>query len=131
MVHTESITKLIIFHDYTILPLLLYLRLRLHTISDSCKIFIQMFNQLLLRPDCCSSSNVRFMSDGLGQIDAWLAGQAGDEDTAFMASLLPELRHTRQASFFTEHAATLFYILLSLYIPSSQPHMHCFDNLRH
>jgi len=57
---------------------------------------MQIFNQLLLRPECCSASNVRFLSRGIAQLDAWLAGQADDEDTAFMASLLPEMRHTRQ-----------------------------------
>ena len=56
----------------------------------------QLFNQLLLRPECCSASNAHSMADGLAQLDAWLRGQAGSEETSYMVALQEDLRHTRQ-----------------------------------
>ncbi|GLI69233.1 hypothetical protein VaNZ11_013808 [Volvox africanus] len=35
---------------------------------------VQLFNQLLLRPECCSTSNARYLIEGLQLLDSWLAG---------------------------------------------------------
>ncbi|EFJ48524.1 class XI myosin MyoE [Volvox carteri f. nagariensis] len=35
---------------------------------------VQLFNQLLLRPECCSTSNARYLVEGLQLLDTWLTG---------------------------------------------------------
>jgi hypothetical protein len=35
----------------------------------------QLFNQLLLRPECCSASNARYVLRGLKQLDGWLLAE--------------------------------------------------------
>jgi len=60
----------------------------------------QLFNQLLLRPECCSASNAKYLLAGLKWLDAWiLAGAPGSvaPDASMLKPLYPELRHTRQA----------------------------------
>jgi hypothetical protein len=37
----------------------------------------QLFNQLLLRPECCSASNARYVLRGLKQLDGWLLAEHG------------------------------------------------------
>ncbi|MEW5302046.1 MAG: hypothetical protein WDW36_004858 [Sanguina aurantia] len=56
----------------------------------------QLTNQLLLRPDCCSSSNARFVVAGLKRLDSWI--MAGSED--YLRVLFRDLKHFRQASAF-------------------------------
>ncbi|GFH29243.1 dilute domain-containing protein, partial [Haematococcus lacustris] len=53
----------------------------------------QLFNQLLLRPDCCCASNARHVLSGLRLLDQWLVVGAGD---GLMRALYQELRHIRQ-----------------------------------
>jgi myosin-5 len=53
----------------------------------------QLFNQLLLRPECCSVSNARHVLAGLKLLDQWV--MAGTAD-AMMKPLYQELRHARQ-----------------------------------
>ncbi|KAL6757599.1 DIL domain-containing protein [Haematococcus lacustris] len=55
----------------------------------------QLFNQLLLRPDCCCASNARHVLSGLRLLDQWLVVGAGD---GLMRALYHELRHIRQAA---------------------------------
>jgi hypothetical protein len=35
----------------------------------------QLFNQLLLRPECCSASNARYVLRGLKQLDGWILAE--------------------------------------------------------
>ena len=51
----------------------------------------QTFNQLLLRPECCAASNVRFVAEGLRKLDAWIMG-----NEEYLAALYSDLRHIRQ-----------------------------------
>lgn len=66
-----------------------------------------MFNQLLLRPECCAASNAAFMAEGLGHLDAWLASQAGSRDTTYLVALQADLRHTRQVRAIAQQGARL------------------------
>jgi hypothetical protein len=40
----------------------------------------QLFNQLLLRPECCSASNARYVLRGLKQLDGWVLAEHGSTD---------------------------------------------------
>lgn len=53
---------------------------------------VQLFNQLLLRPDCCCTSNARYVLEGLKRLDRWI--MSGSDD--YLAVLYRELRHVRQ-----------------------------------
>ncbi|KAG2433567.1 hypothetical protein HYH02_012684 [Chlamydomonas schloesseri] len=70
---------------------------------------VQLFNQLLLRPDCCCTSNARYLVAGLQLLEDWLAapttpgsealeGPAGGHEE--LSVLADDLRHIRQASHF-------------------------------
>jgi hypothetical protein len=71
----------------------------------------QLFNQLLLRPECCCTSNARYVTAGVKLLDQWLvAGDGGVEVEgtphvegglhatahALLRPLYNELRHVRQ-----------------------------------
>eukprot|EP00798_Chlamydomonas_sp_ICE-L_P005804 gene5804-6089_t len=65
---------------------------QLASILPAC---IQLFNQLLLRPECCSASNIRFVAEGLYKLDAWLMAADNDE---YLAALFNDLKHIRQTA---------------------------------
>ncbi|CAN1174638.1 XI-H [Linum perenne] len=62
-----------------------------------CQIFfhidVNLFNSLLLRPECCTSSNGEFVKSGLDRLKAWCA-QANQK---LIRSAWDELKHTKQA----------------------------------
>jgi myosin-5 len=66
-----------------------------------CKLFeqlfsfvnVQLFNQLLLRRECCSFSNGEYVKTGLGEVEMW-AGKAGRE---WLGDSWDQLAHIRQA----------------------------------
>ncbi|CAN1748238.1 XI-H [Linum perenne] len=62
-----------------------------------CQIFfhidVNLFNSLLLRPECCTSSNGEFVKSGLDRLKAWFA-QANQK---LIRSAWDELKHTKQA----------------------------------
>lgn len=76
---------------------------------------VQLFNQLLLRPDCCCTSNARYMVAGLQLLEGWLAapttpcdgaqqpqpheGPAGGHEE--LSVLAGDLRHIRQVRHMT------------------------------
>lgn len=54
----------------------------------------QLFNQLLLRPEVCSTSNTAYLFMGMAMLDAWLGqGGPGVDDLRVLAK---DLRHLRQ-----------------------------------
>jgi hypothetical protein len=53
---------------------------------------VQLFNQLLLRRECCSFSNGEYVKTGLSHVEEWI-GKAGEQ---YMGSSLDELRFIRQ-----------------------------------
>ncbi|KAG0458351.1 hypothetical protein HPP92_023508 [Vanilla planifolia] len=57
---------------------------------------VQLFNSLLLRRECCSSSNGEFLRAGLHELEAWCC-KATEE---FAGNSLDELMHIRQAAGF-------------------------------
>ncbi len=54
---------------------------------------VQLFNQLLLRRECCSFSNGEYVKTGLGQVEAWIM-EAGRE---YVGDSWDELKYIRQA----------------------------------
>lgn len=54
---------------------------------------VQLFNQLLLRRECCSFSNGEYVKTGLSHVEEWI-GKAGEQ---YMGHSLDELRFIRQA----------------------------------
>ncbi|XP_020591661.1 myosin-12 [Phalaenopsis equestris] len=54
---------------------------------------VQLFNSLLLRRECCSSSNGEFLKAGLNELEEWCS-KATQE---FAGSSLDELQHIKQA----------------------------------
>ncbi|GLC45498.1 hypothetical protein PLESTM_001742300 [Pleodorina starrii] len=54
---------------------------------------VQLFNQLLLRRECCSFSNGEYVKAGLEQVAHWINGAGAD----YMADSWEELKHLRQA----------------------------------
>jgi len=62
---------------------------------------VQLFNQLLLRRECCSFANGEYVRAGLAEVEAW-AEAAGD---AWVGCAAAELAHIRQAvTFLVLHA---------------------------
>jgi len=62
---------------------------------------VQLFNQLLLRRECCSFANGEYVRAGLAEVEAW-AEAAGD---AWVGNAAAELAHIRQAvTFLVLHA---------------------------
>ena len=53
---------------------------------------VNLFNQLLLRRECCSFSNGEHVRTGLAQVELWIQG-AGE----LVGECWTELRHIRQA----------------------------------
>jgi myosin-5 len=61
---------------------------------------VQLFNQLLLRRECCSFSNGEYVKTGLAEIENWIHVSK----TEFVGSALEELKQIRQAvSFLVIH----------------------------
>lgn len=58
----------------------------------------QLFNQLLLRPECCSTSNAHYVLLGLKQLDAWVV-EVGRE---LLGDSWEELEHIRQVGVGTQ-----------------------------
>jgi len=56
---------------------------------------VQLFNQLLLRRECCSFSNGEYVKTGLGRVEQWIM-EAGDAAAAG-GEAWDELRYIRQA----------------------------------
>jgi myosin-5 len=54
---------------------------------------VQLFNQLLLRRECCSFSNGEYVKTGLSEVEMW-AGKAGAE---WLGASWDQLAHIRQA----------------------------------
>ncbi|KAK9815009.1 hypothetical protein WJX73_004719 [Symbiochloris irregularis] len=54
---------------------------------------VQLFNQLLLRRECCSFSNGEYVKTGLAEVEQWLEGQGED----WVGQAWDELRFIRQA----------------------------------
>ena len=54
---------------------------------------VQLFNQLLLRRECCSFSNGEYVKTGLAEVEIW-AGSAGKE---WLGDAWEQLAHIRQA----------------------------------
>eukprot|EP00798_Chlamydomonas_sp_ICE-L_P027112 gene27112-2337_t len=54
---------------------------------------VQLFNQLLLRRECCSFSNGEYVKSGLAIVDTWIQGAGADS----VADSWEELRYIRQA----------------------------------
>eukprot|EP01023_Acetabularia_acetabulum_P069037 TRINITY_DN9909_c0_g1_i1.p1 TRINITY_DN9909_c0_g1~~TRINITY_DN9909_c0_g1_i1.p1 ORF type:complete len:412 (-),score=75.13 TRINITY_DN9909_c0_g1_i1:139-1221(-) len=54
---------------------------------------VQLFNQLLLRRECCSFTNGEYVKQGLTEVDAWIS-DAGDE---YVGNSWDTLKHIRQA----------------------------------
>jgi len=54
---------------------------------------VQLFNQLLLRRECCSFSNGEYVKIGLGQVESWIQSQPSE----FLGDSWEELRYIRQA----------------------------------
>ena len=75
---------------------------------------VQLFNQLLLRRECCSFSNGEYVKTGLAEVEAWI-GRAGPEA---VGGAWEELRHVRQAVTFLvihqKHRKTLDEITADL-----------------
>ncbi|GIL92527.1 hypothetical protein Vretifemale_20044, partial [Volvox reticuliferus] len=46
---------------------------------------VQLFNQLLLRPECCSTSNARYLIEGLQVLESWLAGSGAPAEAVTAA----------------------------------------------
>ncbi|KXZ57020.1 MYO5 protein [Gonium pectorale] len=69
---------------------------------------VQLFNQLLLRPDCCCTSNAGHLVAGLQLLDEWLAAPTGPGGSGGgggwggegLGLLAEDLQHVRQASHF-------------------------------
>ena len=53
---------------------------------------VQLFNQLLLRRECCSFNNGEYVKTGLAEVEAWIQG-AGKE---WVGESWDELRYIRQ-----------------------------------
>ncbi len=53
---------------------------------------VQLFNQLLLRRECCSFSNGEYVKTGLAQVESWIQA-AGAE---YVSDSWDELRYIRQ-----------------------------------
>lgn len=61
---------------------------------------VQLFNQLLLRRECCSFSNGEYVKTGLSELENWTHASSAD----YIGSALDELRPIRQAvSFLVIH----------------------------
>eukprot|EP00197_Chlamydomonas_leiostraca_P009765 CAMPEP_0202867474 /NCGR_PEP_ID=MMETSP1391-20130828/9454_1 /ASSEMBLY_ACC=CAM_ASM_000867 /TAXON_ID=1034604 /ORGANISM="Chlamydomonas leiostraca, Strain SAG 11-49" /LENGTH=1634 /DNA_ID=CAMNT_0049547521 /DNA_START=190 /DNA_END=5094 /DNA_ORIENTATION=- len=54
---------------------------------------VQLFNQLLLRRECCSFSNGEYVKTGLAQVENWIQGAGAD----YVGDSWEELRYIRQA----------------------------------
>eukprot|EP00798_Chlamydomonas_sp_ICE-L_P002990 gene2990-12998_t len=54
---------------------------------------VQLFNQLLLRRECCSFSNGEYVKTGLAQVENWIQAAGAD----FVADSWDELKYIRQA----------------------------------
>lgn len=54
---------------------------------------VQLFNQLLLRRECCSFSNGEYVKTGLAEVEGWIAG-AGKE---WVGNSWEDLKFIRQA----------------------------------
>lgn len=65
----------------------------------------QLFNQLLLRPECCSVGNARYALRGLKQLDGWIVEAGGEQD---LTGAWDALIHIRQV---TNHTLSLKFIL--------------------
>ena len=57
---------------------------------------MQLFNQLLLRRECCSFSNGEYVKTGLAEVENWIDA-AGKE---WVGESWDELRYIRQVCFF-------------------------------
>lgn len=53
---------------------------------------VQLFNQLLLRRECCSFSNGEYVKTGLEQVAHWINGAGAD----YIADSWEELKYLRQ-----------------------------------
>jgi myosin-5 len=53
---------------------------------------VQLFNQLLLRRECCSFSNGEYLKTGLEQVAHWINGAGAD----YIADFWEELKYLRQ-----------------------------------
>ena len=53
---------------------------------------VQLFNQLLLRRECCSFNNGEYVKSGLAELENWLH-KAGEQ---WVGQSLEELRYIRQ-----------------------------------
>eukprot|EP01025_Chloroclados_australasicus_P055566 TRINITY_DN6759_c0_g1_i2.p1 TRINITY_DN6759_c0_g1~~TRINITY_DN6759_c0_g1_i2.p1 ORF type:complete len:1608 (-),score=236.01 TRINITY_DN6759_c0_g1_i2:671-5494(-) len=75
---------------------------------------VQLFNQLLLRRECCSFTNGEYVKQGLTEVDAWIV-DAGDE---YVGDSWDTLKHIRQAVNFLvvqhKHKKTLDDISIEL-----------------
>ena len=56
---------------------------------------VQLFNQLLLRRECCSFSNGEYVKTGLAEVENWIDA-AGKE---WVGESWDELRYIRQVKF--------------------------------
>jgi hypothetical protein len=54
----------------------------------------QLFNQLLLRPECCSVSNARYALRGLKQLDTWITAEQSAASHCDLTRGDPTGRHT-------------------------------------
>ncbi len=54
----------------------------------------QLMNQLLLRPECCSAPNARYVLLGLKKLDSWLV-EVGQEE---VGDAWGQLQHVREVS---------------------------------
>ena len=54
---------------------------------------VQLFNQLLLRRECCSFSNGEYVKTGLAEVESWIAAAGKD----WVGESWDELRYIRQA----------------------------------
>ncbi|CAN1174639.1 XI-H [Linum perenne] len=80
-----------------------------------CQIFfhidVNLFNSLLLRPECCTSSNGEFVKSGLDRLKAWCA-QANQK---LIRSAWDELKHTKQAVGFLALSVQQLHRLCTMY----------------
>ncbi|CAN1748241.1 XI-H [Linum perenne] len=80
-----------------------------------CQIFfhidVNLFNSLLLRPECCTSSNGEFVKSGLDRLKAWFA-QANQK---LIRSAWDELKHTKQAVGFLALSVQQLHRLCTMY----------------
>lgn len=78
---------------------------------------VQLFNQLLLRRECCSFNNGEYVKTGLAEVEGWIQDAGKD----WVGESWDELRYIRQ----------VYCLYTLLYITSTVPHDSVVVSVRH